>query len=208
MRDIGYKRGFLERIRQVIQSGTTLLLVSHDLASVGAAATRGIWIADGTVQMDGPIAQTLAGYQAEANADVKGIVRVADVRVEGADGRLVVGTEDCTVHLSVETDQERAVRLYLGVSEGAATPIFVVANATTLQEGRTDIEINLDHLPLPPRQYYLWFGAYDQRSKAELTAWQPIKPLLVSGRLRLDPVPRAIVRLSPVYVAARWSKVR
>ena len=64
------------------------------------------------------------------------------------------------------------------------------------------------NVPLPPRQYYLWFGAYDQRSKAELTAWQPIKPMLVSGRLRLDPMPRAIVRLSPVYVAARWSKVR
>ncbi len=139
---------------------------------------------------------------------MKGLVRVADVRVEGTDGRPVVGTEDCTVHLTVETDQDREVRLYLGVSEGAATPIFVVANVTTLEEGRTEIEIDLDHLPLPPRQYYLWFGAYDLRSKAELTAWQPIKPLLVSGRLRLDPVPRAIVRLSPVYVAARWSKVR
>jgi ABC-2 type transport system ATP-binding protein len=212
--DSSFQQKCLERIRQVIQSGTTLLLVSHDLASVGAAATRGIWISDGMVRMDGPIDQTLAGYrrmieaQAEANADVKGLVRVADVRVEGAEGRLVVGTEDCTVHLSVETDQERQVRLYLGVSEGAATPIFSVAHATTLQEGRTDIRIDLDHLPLPPRQYYLWFGAYDQRSKAELTAWQPVKPMLVSGRLRLDPMPRAIVRLSPVYVAARWSKVR
>jgi lipopolysaccharide transport system ATP-binding protein len=212
--DSSFQQKCLERIRHVIQSGTTLLLVSHDLASVGAAATRGIWIADGTVQMDGPIDQTLAGYrrmieaQAEANADVKGSVRVAEVRVEGNDGRLVVGTEDCTIHLSVETDEERTVRLYLGVSEGAATPIFVVANATTIEEGRTDLAISLDHLPLPPRQYYLWFGAYDLHSKAELTAWQPIKPMLVSGRLRLDPVPRAIVRLSPVYVAARWSKVR
>ena len=31
--------------------------------------------------------------------------------------------------------------------------------------------------------------------------------VMVSGRLRLNPVPRAIVRLSPVFVAARWSKV-
>src|SRR4051794_6598480 len=84
--DSSFQQKCLERIRQVIQSGTTLLLVSHDLASVGAAATRGIWIADGVVRMDGPIDQTLAGYrrmieaQAEANADVKGLVRVADVR--------------------------------------------------------------------------------------------------------------------------------
>ncbi len=212
--DSSFQQKCLERIRQVIQSGTTLLLVSHDLASVGAAATRGIWLDGGAVRMDGPIDSTLAGYrraieaQAEANADVKGLVRVSDVRVEGQDSSLVVGTENCTVHLKVETDEERAVRLYLGVSEGAATPIFAVAHATTLQEGETELEIALEHLPLPPRQYYLWFGAFEQRSKAELTAWQPIGPLLVSGRLRLDPVPRAIVRLSPVYVAARWSKVR
>ncbi len=61
--DSSFQQKCLERIRQVIQGGTTLLLVSHDLASVGAAATRGIWIADGAVQIDGPIDQTLAGYR-------------------------------------------------------------------------------------------------------------------------------------------------
>ena len=131
--DSSFQQKCLDRMRQVIQSGTTLLLVSHDLATVGATATRGIWLADGTVQADGPIDQTLAGYRraiearAEANADVKGLVRVSDVSVEGTDGRLVTVAEDCTIRLSVETDQDRSTMLYLGVTEGAATPIFVVA---------------------------------------------------------------------------------
>ena len=98
------------------------------------------------------------------------------------------------------------MKLYLGVSEGAATPIFVVRHAATLHEGKTDLQIDIDHLPLPPRQYFLWFGAYEKDTKDELTAWQPVGPFIVSGRLRLNPVPRAIVRLSPVFVAARWSK--
>ncbi len=210
--DSSFQQKCLDRMRHVIQSGTTLLLVSHDLATVGATASRGIWLADGTVQADGPIDQTLAGYRraiearAEANADVKGLVRVRDVSAEGTDGRLVTVAEDCTIRLSVETDQDRSTLLYLGVSEGAATPIFVVRHAATLTEGRTDLQIDIDHLPLPPRQYFLWFGAYERDTKDELTAWQPVGPFIVSGRLRLNPVPRAIVRLSPVFVAARWSK--
>ena len=87
------------------------------------------------MQADGPIDQTLAGYRraieqrAEANADVKGLVRVTDVSAEGTDGRLVTVAEDCTIRLSLETDQDRSTMLYLGVSEGAATPIFVVRHA-------------------------------------------------------------------------------
>ena len=201
---IAFQQKCLDRMRHVIQSGTTLLLVSHDLATVGATASRGIWLADGTVQADGPIDQTLAGYRraiearAEANADVKGLVRVRDVSAEGTDGRLVTVAEDCTIRLSVESDEDRSTMLYLGVSEGAATPIFVVRHAATLTDGRTDLQIDIDHLPLPPRQYFLWFGAYEKDTKDELTAWQPVGPFIVSGRLRLNPVPRAIVRLSPV----------
>ena len=211
--DSSFQQKCLDQMRRVIQSGTTLLLVSHDLAAVGGAATRGIWLADGAVQADGPVEQTLAGYRraiearAEETADVKGLVRVSKVSVEGMDGQLPRVAEDAVVHISLETELDRAVMLYLGVSEGQATPIFAVHHKATLKEGRTDLRIELDHLPIPPRQYSLWFAAFEQGSKAELTAWQPIGPMIVSGALRLGVVPRAIVRLSPVFVAARWSKV-
>ena len=38
--DSSFQQKCLDRMRHVIQSGTTLLLVSHDLATVGATATR------------------------------------------------------------------------------------------------------------------------------------------------------------------------
>jgi ABC-2 type transport system ATP-binding protein len=212
--DQSFQQKCLDRMRHVIQSGTTLLLVSHDLASVGATVGRAIWLRDGLMMADGPVDEVLGGYrraierQAEENADVKGLVRVVNVTAENADGGLVTVANGVRVRLSLEADEDRSVMLYLGVSEGAATPIFVVRHATTVKEGRTELEIDLDHLPLPPRNYFWWFGAYDKETKAELTAWQPIGPLVVSGNLRLPPVPRAIVRLSPVYVAARWSTVQ
>jgi lipopolysaccharide transport system ATP-binding protein len=210
--DQSFQQKCLDRMRHVIQGGTTLLLVSHDLASVGATASRGIWLRDGVMMADGPVDEVLGGYrraierQAEENADVKGLVRVADISAEGVDGRPVTVATNCRVHLGLEADASRSVMLFLGVSEGAATPIFVVRHLTTLEEGRTKLEIELDHLPLPPRNYFWWFSAYEKDTKVELTAWQPIGPLIVSGNLRLPPVPRAIVRLSPIFVGARWSK--
>jgi ABC-type sulfate/molybdate transport systems ATPase subunit len=210
--DSSFQQKCLDRMRHVLQSGTTLLLVSHDLAAVGATASRGIWLDRGVVRADGAIDQVLNGYRreiearAEASADVKGLVRVKDVQIEGPDGTLVIGNEPCRVTLTLETDQRRDARLYLGVSEGAATPIFVVANARSLEEGETTLTIDLDRVPLPARQFFLWFGAFDAHTKDELTAWQPVAPLQVYGKVRLDAVPRAIVRLSPVYVGARWAK--
>ncbi len=210
--DTSFQQKCLDRMRDVIQSGTTLMLVSHDLAAVEATASRGIWLSDGIVRADGPVGDVLGAYRAEIeasaaeHADVHGLVRVDAVRAEGPDGRAVLVNEPCIVNLTVSTDVERAVNLYLGVSEGAPTPIFVVRHETMLPPGTTKLRLCLPRLPLPPGQYFLWFGAYQIETRIEYTPWQPIAPLLVSGVRQLDPTPRAIVRLSPVYVEAHWGR--
>src|SRR5262249_14013352 len=50
-----FQQKCLDRMRQVLEGGATLLLVSHDLPSVGATATRGIWLSEGKMRADGPI---------------------------------------------------------------------------------------------------------------------------------------------------------
>jgi len=120
---------------------------------------------------------------------------------------MVEVNEACTVRFSVEADEERYVRLFLGASQGTSTPIFVVAHGVLLKKGVEQYEIVIDNLPLPAGNYYWWFGCFENETYKELTAWQPAGPLLVSGGLRLPRLPPAIVRLSPVYVMGTWSKV-
>jgi ABC-type polysaccharide/polyol phosphate transport system ATPase subunit len=208
--DSSFQQKCLERMREVLRSGATLILVSHDLAAVGAIASRGLWLNDGTIQMDGPIDEVLGRYRreielhAEARAHTRGKVLISDVRVEGPDGGLPETNGPCYIHFTAKSDIERQARLYIGVTQGAATPIFVLRNSLLLPEGTTAMTLEIPRLPLPAGQFFIWYGAY-QGEKWELSPWQPLTSMQVAG-MRLDGVPRAIVRLAPVWVESQWHR--
>jgi ABC-2 type transport system ATP-binding protein len=51
------------RMQQIIKSGTTVVLVSHDLATVVELADRVIWLKKGEVAMAGKPSEVIAAYQ-------------------------------------------------------------------------------------------------------------------------------------------------
>jgi ABC-type polysaccharide/polyol phosphate transport system ATPase subunit len=51
------------RMEQIIKSGTTVVLVSHDLATVAELADRVIWLKKGEVAMAGKPSEVIAAYQ-------------------------------------------------------------------------------------------------------------------------------------------------
>ena len=211
--DSSFQQKCMDRMREVLQSGSTLILVSHDLASVGAIATRGLWLSEGRLRADGPVDDVLSAYRREIEAvtqarttKVAGLVTLSNLAVEGQDGRLAAANEPCTVRFTLHSEEERRVQIFLGVSQGAPTPIFVLKHVLVIPAGDTALALQVARLPIPAGDYFLWFAAFGtQRGKAELSPWQPIGPLNVAG-FRLDPVPRSIVRLSPVYVESTWTR--
>jgi ABC-type polysaccharide/polyol phosphate transport system ATPase subunit len=207
--DSSFQQKCLERMREVLQSGATLLLVSHDLASVGAIASRGLWLNDGRIEADGPIDEVLTRYRreietaAEGRSGMSGKILLSDLRIEGPDGRLPSTNEPCSFHFTAKTDQDRHASLFIGVTQGAATPIFVLRQDMEVREGATKIRLDIPRLPLAAGGYFLWFGAFQDR-KWQLSPWQPLGTMHVSG-MRLDEVPRAIVRLAPIWVESYWN---
>jgi lipopolysaccharide transport system ATP-binding protein len=51
------------RIRGMLDAGTTLLFVSHDLQLINNLCSRTLWLHSGTVQMDGPPSEVTRAYQ-------------------------------------------------------------------------------------------------------------------------------------------------
>jgi ABC-type polysaccharide/polyol phosphate transport system ATPase subunit len=206
--DSSFQQKCLERMREVLQSGSTLILVSHDLAAVGAIATRGLWLNEGRIAADGPIDDVLGQYRreieslAEARSHARGKVLLTDLRIEGPEGGLPQTNEPCYINFTAKTDRDRSANIYIGVTQGAATPIFVLRKQLLLNEGPTSMTLELPRLPLPAGNYFLWFGVYENY-KFELSPWQPLGSMSVSG-MRLDTVPRAIMRLAPVWVESQW----
>jgi lipopolysaccharide transport system ATP-binding protein len=209
--DSSFQHKCMDRMRDVLQSGATLLLVSHDLASVGAIATRGLWLSDGRLAADGPIDSVLSEYRRQIEAfteartmEIQGHVRVKDLVVMGPEGRTPSTNEPCQISFTAVSDADYRAALYIGASQGAPTPIFVKRRNLLLPEGESRHTLHLPRLPVPRGRYFLWFAAYTMR-REELSAWQPIGPLNVVG-LKMDQTPQAIVRLAPFYVEGSWSQ--
>ena len=61
--DANFQQKCLQRISEVVRGGTTLIYVSHDLASVEASCDEAVWLADAVVQASGPTRDVVKLYR-------------------------------------------------------------------------------------------------------------------------------------------------
>src|SRR5437588_8632056 len=69
--DASFQQRCLDRIRQVLHEGTTLLFVSHDLAAVEATCANGVWLHNGRARAMGPIREVLSQYRAAVEGEAE-----------------------------------------------------------------------------------------------------------------------------------------
>ena len=55
-----------ERVERIIADAGTLLMVNHSLGELSSYCERGLWLEQGEVLMDGPIADVIEAYSADA----------------------------------------------------------------------------------------------------------------------------------------------
>jgi hypothetical protein len=212
--DAAFQQRCLDRMRKVLDLGTTLLYVSHDLPTVEAMCRRAIWLDRGVVRADGGTREVLAGYrtaieEAAAEALATGaasgfdLVRVVDD--DGLPAALVASGAPVTVEVSVRLQSAFRGRVHVGLSEGPATPILSASLDCALEAGRSEVTCRFDSLPLARGRYYLWAGLFGERT--EVVPWQPVGHVDVSGG-DVQALPPGIVRLVPVDVPVAWDVAR
>jgi ABC-type polysaccharide/polyol phosphate transport system ATPase subunit len=212
--DASFQQRCLDRLRHILTEGASLVFVSHDLAAVEATCTRGMWLHNGEVLSAGPIRNVLGHYRASVEAGselgvgLSGKVRLAKAEVRAGDNGGVVQTEGpFHLDLVLESDEEYRAWIYLGVTEGTASPIFIVnpGRETIISPGQTRVQCVVPRLPLPGGSFYSWMGVYNRWTEGdELFTWQPVARFDVYGP-ELDRPPRAVVRLAPFHVPSGWS---
>jgi ABC-type polysaccharide/polyol phosphate transport system ATPase subunit len=206
--DASFQQKCLDRMRTVLANGTSLILVSHDLGAIEATCTRGMWLRDGGMEREGDVRDVLAAYRqwieegAESLTSVGGRVRVIKCEVSGPNSGAPQTNKPFTIRLVVDADEPHVASLFLGVTEGTPTPIFVVRRDISLGAGNSEIRCMIDHLPLPRGRFFLW-TAINGKHLTTLLPWHPARSFDVSGPT-LDSTPRAVVRLAPVYVEPTW----
>jgi ABC-type polysaccharide/polyol phosphate transport system ATPase subunit len=205
--DARFQQKCLDRMRWVLGQGTTVVFVSHDLQAVESMCERTVWLREGLVEADGPTREVLTGYRrtveeaAELTTPIFGFMRVAKSEVHGPAGGSPQTQEPMEVNLVLENPEQRLASVHIGVSEGPATPIFVLGREMLVPEGETRLHCSIPHLPLPRGRFYLWFGVFDH--SGDLVPWHPVSQFSVLGP-DLGPTPRAIVRLAPIELAPTW----
>lgn len=204
--DTSFQQKCLDRMRAVLDQGATLVYVSHDLASVEASCARGVWLQDGVLRQEGPIAESLGAYRrsieeaAEVLPSVAGLVNVRKVSISGLGGSRPSTQQSLEISLILESQSARPGSLCLGVSEGPATPIFVVRRDIHLVEAEMEVRCTLSVLPLPRGRFYLWLAI---QGWGDPMPWHPAAHFDVDGP-DLDVPPHAVARMSPVHVSASW----
>ncbi|HXY69201.1 MAG TPA: ABC transporter ATP-binding protein [Gemmatimonadales bacterium] len=208
--DLVFQRRCMERMREVIRQGTTVLFVSHNLRAVNDLCSRALLLDHGRVTAAGAPAEVTQAYLLASLAgrrDVDGRdAHIARITVRGADGprTLFQAGERAwvDVELAARTACER-LSVSLVVQDGNAQQVF---DTSTERLGQRPIDlqaggifrcsVQLD-LHLAPGTFHL--GAILKRYdiEREYDRWAPAASIVIES----DRDVRGVANLYPRVVA-------
>ena len=158
------------------------MFVSHNLAAVESVCRRGIWLNDGVVLKEGPIQDVLAGYRAAVQQGAlvsqngHGPISLDETTVIGPEGKIPTSHGALSIGVRMTSDAPRSGGVCIGVSQGTATPIFLVQRSVDFEAGPTSLTCEIPNLPLPQGRFSLWIGVFD-KSGREYLSWRPATQL-------------------------------
>jgi lipopolysaccharide transport system ATP-binding protein len=209
--DANFQQKCLKRIGEVVRAGTTLMYVSHDLASVEASCEKAVWLADAAMMASGPTREVVGKYRAavEQNAalttSTEGVVEVLKVEIEAADGGQVRSECDLDVRLTLNSPEPLEANFFIGVSQGSAFPMFIVRYSGSFPAGDFELTCRLHHVPLAKGRYSVWpaMSGHAGGKGKPLLPWRPVMSFDVMGPDSYN-LPEGVMVMSPVYVGADW----
>jgi lipopolysaccharide transport system ATP-binding protein len=176
--DAAFQKKCISAMQDLRGGGRTVLFVSHNMAAVENLCSRGMWIANGRIQLDGPVHEVIEAYMASfASADN------ASSELTGVEGRRGTGeirytrvefrSTDRDLQTVTRCGKSLVIRLHYRANEPIERPSFGFRMYTELGTLVTDtgtwlhgldiplvpagdgyLDLEIDSLNLMPGRYY------------------------------------------------------
>jgi ABC-type polysaccharide/polyol phosphate transport system ATPase subunit len=222
--DANFQARCVDRMSALVKLGRTLIFVSHNLSAVEMMCTRGIFLSNGEVVVEGTVREALAAYvesvetgqHATPAAAFRGsrYLGLEGVHCTTADGsETFTGRtfEPVTIHLDFIVHEElRSPFFSIGLSDGRAEGLLVCTMLLdggapdVVQQGRVRVSCVVEALPLLPRVYELFCSVRTEHGYGDLFEWQPVGSLRVVSATEVADAPATHSTGAPVYAPHRW----
>jgi lipopolysaccharide transport system ATP-binding protein len=182
--DIGFQRKCLGRMREVGQSGRTVLFVSHNMAAVESLCTRALLLDSGRIVGNGDVRSLVNEYQQRVTASLfDGGKAVAEMGGPNRQRRIFRSLQllDAENRVTQSVRMGGRVKFVIGMNAPQAidSPTIVIGfddmygyrlltvitplsiPVLTRLQGQVELECAIDQLPLAPGDYWIKLGLRD-----------------------------------------------
>jgi ABC-type polysaccharide/polyol phosphate transport system ATPase subunit len=199
--DTGFQYRCVERMRELVREGRTLVFVSHDMSAIETLCQRVVLLDHGGISVDGPAQDVVREYLTRVQSD---LVREGHVGASGRDLEITNVTlhdESERAVSSAQLGRGITIRLHYRAEHEIERPIFSVglsdgrvgcfALASMLVDGRSPAKIAgsgyvdcaFESLPLFPRMYEIWASVRGAGGYGDIVDWQRVRYLDVEGSI-------------------------
>lgn len=201
--DVSFQQRCFERMRQVADDGTTVVVVSHNLAGIRQLCPRTVLLHQGSIVMDASTESAITTYYGllgeAATAADEAPVRVKRLSVEGV-AQPVPSGADATLRIELHAVRDVGpFRLWLGIGTVGLAPVYteMLEGGDGLTAGSdATVDVNL-RLPLAEGDYVVQVAIRDPDRRTRLGRGGPL-PFHVTGRASVSGLVDLDARFSAV----------
>jgi lipopolysaccharide transport system ATP-binding protein len=174
--DAEFQKKSLGKMDDVANSGRTVIFVSHNIAAIETLCRQGLFFRGGKLAYSGPVAEALTEYHKSLKYFSTGLVqpvpvgnckyfRTMDLVDEtGESTRVIPMATPLRIRVSAEFPDQIDHPVFMAfVDNSSGQQVLSVASPKTERGipgvfGTSDISCVVEHLPLPPGEYFLRLG--------------------------------------------------
>jgi ABC-type sugar transport system ATPase subunit len=197
--DADFKRKCLQRMREIVDGGATLLFVSHSLEQLQSMCRRAVWLDGGVIRESGDSAEVIAAYRASLN---QGRIESGEIVSIHSDlsvtPQLIDNRGTLEFDIGITSDESQSAELTVGLSFGEIDPFVTATHRVELLPGTTSFKFSFHDLALSAGIFQVLAAVTEPQGKS-LCGWRSIGRVRVQGE-RPVPLPTGVARTSPIIV--------